>query len=60
MRKNLFDNFKLDCFIRDETIILYKMGRSKAITCVPGWIDVKAALMIAYSNKKHQKIKKGK
>jgi hypothetical protein len=32
----LFDNFKLDCVIRDEIIIWYKMGRSKAIKCVPG------------------------
>jgi hypothetical protein len=33
----LFDNFRLDHFVMDE-FFLYKMGRTKVVKCVSGWV----------------------
>ena len=37
--KKLFDIFRLDRFIRDENLCLYKTGRSKVVKLVGGWVD---------------------
>jgi hypothetical protein len=48
----LFDILRLDHFIRGDKNSMYKKGRSLVVKPVYGWMDVKAILRIAYSNKK--------
>jgi hypothetical protein len=50
--KKLFDNFRLGHFMRDRKFCFHKIGRSRAVKYIPGWMDVEAILRVAYSNQK--------
>jgi hypothetical protein len=54
--KKWFDNFKLKHFIMDEILCIkwvdWKFSKVFLDRWMDGWIDVKAVLRIAYSNKK--------